>query len=117
MSKISGLSYNSLESENWSKPTKEGKERFEQILLELGSKLTIDVGTSSFKSSNCGGFLYAMYPAFLKALYYEPQTNIPLSGKGIDQFGIGNWYIPDSRELELIIYHRINSAISNSSQT
>jgi hypothetical protein len=56
-----------------------------------------------------------MYPAFLKALYYEPNTKPALSDKGIAYFGVGNWYVPDSRELERMIYYRINSAIENGS--
>ena len=51
--------------------------------------------------------------AFLKALYYEPNTTVPLSGKGLTYFGLGNWYVPDARELERMIYYRINSAITS----
>jgi hypothetical protein len=53
-------------------------------------------------------------------LYYEPTKGdkiIELTGKGITYFGLGNWYIPDSREVERIIYHRINSTIENSNNT
>jgi hypothetical protein len=63
---------------------------------------------------------YAIYPAFLKALYYQPFTpknnetpEYSLSDKGITYFGRGNWYVPDTRELEKLIYYRINSAISS----
>ena len=105
------ISFNTLETDGWSKPTQEGKQRFEQVMVELKNTLSIDVGTTSYKQTQCGTFTYALYPAFLKALYYTP--NVTLTGKGETYFGVGNWYIPDSRELERIIYYRINSAIEN----
>jgi hypothetical protein len=84
-------------------------------MIDLGKLLTIDIGNNSYKSSECGGFYYALYPAFLKALYYEP--NVELTGKGETYFGVGNWYIPDSREMERLIYYRINSSISDNATT
>lgn len=79
--------------------------------------LTIEINAVSYKYTECGGFNFALYPAFLKALYYEPNTNIPLSGKGETYFGLGNWYIPDTREMERLIYYRINSSITDNSLT
>ena len=46
-------------------------------------------------------------------MYYQPD-DVELTGKGETYFGIGNWYIPDSREIERIIYFRINSSIQDS---
>lgn len=111
----SGMTVTALESDGWTKPTAEGKANFEQAIIDLSNMLTIDVGNISYKSSECNGFLYALYPAFLKALYYEP--NVELSDKGETYFGIGNWYLPDSRELERLIYYRINSSITDTSLT
>lgn len=108
------LSVTYIEEYGWSKPTKEGKERFETLMIELNSKTYIDIKTNSYKSTDCGGFTYALFPAFLKALYYSPSN---LSGKGETYFGVGNWYIPDSRELERLIYYRINSSISTDSSS
>ncbi len=95
--------------------TKDGKERFESALNILKSIPNINVGNESYGVTACNGFHYALYPAFLKALYYEP--NLSLSGKGEDYFGLGNWYIPDSREMERLIYYRINSTITNAIST
>ena len=110
-----GMSVRFIESDDWSKPTPQGKANFEQVLSDLNNMTTIDVGNISYKSSECGGFLFGLYPAFLKALYYEPQ--VALSEKGEMYFGIGNWYIPDSREMERLIYYRINSSITDDSLT
>lgn len=112
-----GITVSELESENFDKPTVEGKQRFEQILKAVSDMTTIEVGSISYSSEDCGGFTYALYPAFLNALYYEPELNVELSGKGSTYFGVGNWYIPDGRELERIIYYRINSAIYDNALT
>ena len=109
------MSVTALESENFDKPTAAGKANFEQAMADLNNMLNIDVGGSSYSSIDCGGFTYALYPAFLKALYYSP--NVALSGKGETYFGIGNWYVPDGREVERIIYYRIHSAITDNSLT
>ena len=77
--------------------------------------LNIDANGSSYSSSECGGFTYALYPAFLKALYYTP--NVALSGNGETYFGVGNWYIPDGREVERIIYYRLHSTITDNALT
>ena len=53
----------------------------------------------------------------MKALYYEPTPIVALSGNGETYFGLGNWYVPDDREMERLIYYRINSSISNSNTT
>lgn len=111
-----GFTVTSLEASDFDKPTAEGKANFEKAMSELNAMTTLDVGNSSYDKGDCGGtFTYALYPAFLKALYYSP--NFALTGKGETYFGIGNWYIPDSREIERIIYYRINSAISDSAST
>jgi hypothetical protein len=112
-----GITVSELESENFDKPTVEGKQRFKQVLTAVSDMNTIEVGSISYSSGDCGGFTYALYPAFLKALYYEPELKIGLSGKGSTYFGVGNWYIPDGRELERIIYYRINSAIYDNALT
>jgi hypothetical protein len=75
----------------------------------------ISAGGEKFHSSACNGFTYALYPAFLSALYYKP--NVELTGKGETYFGLGNWYVPDSREVERLIYYRINSSITDKSLT
>lgn len=112
-----GLTVTYIENDGWVKPTAEGKARFLQALDELSKMLTIEINAVSYKYTECGGFNFALYPAFLKALYYEPNTNIPLSGKGETYFGLGNWYIPDTREMERLIYYRINSSITDNSLT
>ena len=83
-------------------------------MLELNRKNSITVGNSEYAASECGGFTYALFPAFLKALYYSPEN---LSGKGESYFGIGNWYIPDSKEVERLIYYRINSSITSNASS
>jgi hypothetical protein len=45
LKRYANLSFNALEADGWVKPTKEGNERFEQILLELKGIPSIDVGT------------------------------------------------------------------------
>lgn len=120
ISKLKGkvnMSVNYIESDGWTTPTAEGKQRFETLLDELGKTTTIDIGNISYKSSECGDFTKALFPAFLKALYYQPETIVPLSGKGETYFKVGNWYIPDSREMERLIYYRINSSITDTSLT
>lgn len=112
---VNGMTVRAIESYGWTKPTAEGKANFEQALSDLAKMTSIDVGTNSYKSSECGGFSYGLYPAFLRALYYEP--NVTLTGKGITYFGLGNWYIPDSREMERLIYYRINSTITDNTLT
>ena len=113
------VSISSLESYGWTKPTLEGKARYEQALEELRSKNFVQLSaTSSYTKQECGNFLYGLFPAFLSALYYQPSwDNIELSGKGVDYFGIGNWYVPDTREMERLIYYRINSSILNKAST
>ena len=103
-----------LEDDGFDKPTVNGKSNFEQALIDLKNMLNIDVKSGSYSSNDCGGFNYALYPGFLKALYYSPKN---LSGKGETYFGIGNWYVPDGREMERIIYYRIHSSISDASLT
>jgi hypothetical protein len=120
ISKLKGkgdITISELENENFDKPTAEGKQRFEQVLNSINKMNNIEVGTNSYSNSDCGGFNYALYPAFLKALYYEPESSVELSGKGINYFGVGNWYVPDGREVERIIYYRINSAIYDNALT
>ena len=115
LSTVNATNVKALEDEGWVKPTAEGKAKFEQAITELNNKLSIDVGNVSYKSSESNGFLFALYPAFLKALYYEP--DLELTGKGETYFGIGNWYVPDSREVERMIYYRINSSITDNALT
>lgn len=114
-----GITVSYLEADGWVKPTAEGKERFKQAITDLTSMLNLEAGGESFSPSSCGpaGFTYALYPAFLKALYYEPTPIVALSGNGETYFGLGNWYVPDDREMERLIYYRINSSISNSNTT
>ena len=108
------LPVTSLEDEGWTKPTHTGKQRLEQVLTQLKNISIIEFGDNkAYKQKDCGTYAYAVYPAFLKALYYEPNTTVPLSGKGLTYFGLGNWYVPDARELERMIYYRINSAITS----
>ena len=111
----SGFTVTGLELDDFDKPTAAGKANFEQALTEINSMLNIEAGTSSYSSADCGGFNFALYPAFLKALYYAP--NLELTGKGETYFGIGNWYVPDTREIERIIYYRINSSISDTASS
>ena len=110
-----GMTVRSLEDYGWTKPTAAGKANFNKVVRDLKNMLSIDVGTISYKQADCGGFLYGIYPAFLSALYYEP--DLELQGKGITYFGVGNWYVPDSRELERLIYYRINSSITDNATT
>lgn len=113
------ISVSSLESSDFQKPTAEGKVLFDKVLQEFSTITKIDdVGstTNDYTSQECGGsFTYALYPAFLKALYFTP--SVVFEEKGEKYFGVGNWYIPDSKELERIIYYRINSAITNTTNT
>lgn len=114
---VAKLSNNGIISEQYIEQdhniiTLDGKNRFEYILNQLKNKNQISIGTSSYSNNECDGFLYALYPAFLKALYYVPNN---LSGKGENYFGLGKWYIPNSEELERIIYYRIMSSINNES--
>lgn len=111
----SSISLNDLESDEFDKPTENGKVNFENAMVKLNNMLNIDVGNLSYSSAECGGFIYALYPGFLKALYYSP--NVTLSGKGETYFGIGNWYVPNGREVERIIYYRIHSTITDDSLT
>lgn len=110
-----GITVTGLESDDFDKPTAQGKANFEKALQELKVLGSIEVSGVNYTNEACGGFNYALYPAFLKALYYEP--NVSLSGYGIDYFGIGNWYVPDARELEKIIFYRINSSILDDGAT
>ena len=111
----SGMSVTALEADGFDKPTAAGKANFEQAMADLNNMLNIDAGGSSYSSIDCGGFTYALYPGFLKALYYSP--NVTLTGKGETYFGIGNWYVPDGREIERLIYYRIHSTITDNSLT
>jgi hypothetical protein len=111
----SGMSVTALESDGFDKPTADGKAKFEQAMSDLNNMLNIDAGSSSYSSADCGGFTYALYPGFLKALYYSP--NVALTGKGETYFGIGNWYVPDGREIERLIYYRIHSTITDNALT
>lgn len=117
---ISKLSlYNQLGStyieNNYNNITDVGKNNFKNILELLNNKPSINVNNQSYTTAQCGSFLYALYPAFLKALYYEP--SVELSGKGKEFFGLGKWYVPNSLELSNIIIYRINSSIINNSNT
>ena len=107
-------SVTSLEESGFEKPTIEGRSRFEQVLSDFAGIVKLEKvngTTHDYEKKECGGsFLYGLYPAFLKALYYTP--NVYLTEKGSEYFGIGNWYVPNSLEIERIIYYRINSAIS-----
>lgn len=92
-----------------------GKERLNDVLTILNSYTQVSVNSGSvYTLTDCGRFDYAVYPAFLQALYYEPAN---LTGKGLERFGLGKWYVPEPYELEMLIYYRINSAISNTAQT
>lgn len=108
----SSISYNQIDD---NAITNEGKDRFLQVLKEINNLSQITVSNQTYYKTACNGFNYGLFPAFLHALYYEP--NVELTGKGKEYFGLGNWYIPDTRELERIIYYRINSCISNSTST
>ena len=110
-----GFTVNNLEDAGWVKPTREGKAKFEQAMKDLSGMLQIVAGANSYSSDSCGGFKFGLFPAFLQALYYAPSFD--LTGKGETYFGVGNWYIPDSRELERIIQYRINSSITNTTLT
>ena len=110
-----GLSITSLEADGFTKPTVAGKNNFEKALQEMTQVSYLDIGTSTYTTADCGNFLYALYPGFLKALYYSP--NKSLIGKGEEYFSVGNWYIPTAKEMELLIYYRINSAITNTGST
>lgn len=109
------LTVTTLEEYGWTVPTKTGKLKFEQALEEVSAISTLNVNGSVFRTGKQEGgldsFKYCLYPAFLKALYYAP--NVTLSGKGSEYFDVGNWYVPDSREVERIIYYRINSSSEN----
>jgi hypothetical protein len=94
--------------------TAEGKQRFDTILTKLKGLTEITVNGNTYKRTSCGSFILALYPAFLSALYYTPDK---LSDKGLDYFGLGKWYVPDTREMERLIFYRINSAISNTTNT
>jgi hypothetical protein len=110
-----GLSITALEADGFTKPTATGKSNFEKALKELAQMSVLEIGTSTYSATECGGFLYALYPGFLRALYYSP--NESLTGKGEEYFSVGNWYVPTAKEMELLIYYRINSAITNTAST
>lgn len=97
-----------------SKLTEEGKTRFQKALQAVSNIASITTDTGTYTKASCGRFDYALYPAYLMALYYEPDN---LTEKGKDYFGLGNWYIPDTDETTNLIIYRINSSMSNTTNT
>ena len=103
-----------IEPDDFTTLSYEGKSNFEEAYDKLDGLEKLIVSGENYSKSVCTTFTYALFPAFLAALYYEPKN---LSGKGITYFGLGNWYVPDSREIERVIYYRINSTIENTAST
>ena len=51
-----------------------------------------------------------LHPLALKVSVFSPSN---LTGKGIEYYGKGNWYIPSTNELELLIWFRIRSTATD----
>ena len=94
--------------------TYEGKNNFNLVMKEFDSLKTIKLGQETFEQENCIDFKCALFPAFLSAMYFIPND---LSDKGMDYFGLGNWYLPSAYEIERIVYYRIHSCMTNATDT
>ena len=95
-----------------------GKDRLNNVLTTLqniSSNSYVYINDIGYSKSNLGAVELALFPAFLLAMYYEPQALTDALGK--QYYGLGNWYLPDVDELSLIIYHRINSSMTNTTAT
>jgi hypothetical protein len=51
-----------------------------------------------------------LHPLALKVSVFSPSN---LTGKGIEYYGKGNWYIPSTDELELLVWFRIRSTATD----
>ena len=105
------LDYPKLDTENL---TKTDKNVYKNIYNDLNSVSSINVDGNNYTREQVGSFIYNLYPAIINTLYYESEN---LSGKGIDYYKIGNWYAPTSHDLSLLIHYRINSSITNNTNT
>ena len=56
--------------------------------------------------STASNYYKVLHPLAIKACLFEPNN---LSGTGINLYKKGNWYIPSTDELELLIWYRIRS--------
>ena len=110
------LSNGYIESNKDNVITLGGKTNFTTILKELNdvSLKQIQIGNKTYLKDNCRRFDYALFPAFLSALYFVPSK---LSDPSDKNFGVGCWYLPDSSEIAKLILYRINSSITNTSST
>ena len=69
---------------------------------------------NSFKNTIHKDLGFDQYPDYYKVLHpmaFRVSNFVPdnLSGKGLDYYSKGNWYIPSIDELELLIWYRIRS--------
>jgi hypothetical protein len=62
-------------------------------------------GTNQGALSNGNSYAQMIYPAFYKASIFQPET----TGKLMDYYKAGNWYVPSITEMSLLIAHRIIS--------
>ena len=53
-----------------------------------------------------------LHPLALKTSIFEPEN---LTNKGVEYYSKGNWYIPSTNELELLIWYRIRSTATTTS--
>ena len=69
---------------------------FNSAAFDLGFKQSYD-------------FYKVINPLALRVSLYEPEN---LSEKGLEYYKKGSWYIPSHKELELLIWNRIKSAVT-----
>lgn len=95
---------------------KEDIDKFSEVYntIQNLSQVTINSSTT-YTQQQVGSFIYNLYPAALKTLYFKP--SVPLSGIGVEWYDIGNWHIPNSHDLSLLMHYRINSSISNTTNS
>lgn len=62
-------------------------------------------GTNQGALSSGNSYAQMIYPAFYKASIFQPET----TGKLMDYYKAGNWYVPSITEMSLLIAHRIIS--------
>jgi hypothetical protein len=77
------------------------------------SEMQVSPGNTYYKSSGVD-FTACLYPAIVNTLYYQPKN---LSGKGSDYYKTGVWYVPTMYDIGVLLYHRINGAMSNYTDT
>ena len=88
---------------------------YNEVYNKLNSITEVQVspGNTYYKSSGVD-FTTCLYPVIVNTLYYQPKN---LSGKGVDYYKTGVWYVPTVHDISVLLYHRIRGAMSNYTNT